>query len=109
LFKELKFSSEAYAKKAILDCIYWLSDKYSIKLDVEESNFVITCSNSDENFEVVFLRQLNDFNLRYTIANKTSEIKNLVIAKAFYPDLIEIESIGDFDDPVLKEQKGETK
>ena len=43
---------------------------------------------------------LNDFSLRDIIHEETKEIKNLVTAKAFYPDLIKFKPIGDFEDPV---------
>ena len=107
---ELELSSKFYAKKAVEDTVYWFSGKYSLTVDINnEENFVIKCSNPDDVFEASFTRSLNDFNLRATISKKTTDIKNLIVAKAFYPEHIAVDPIGDFKDPVLMDRQNETE
>jgi His-Xaa-Ser system protein HxsD len=107
---ELEFSSSFYSKKAVEDTVYWLSGRYSLTVDInDDEKFVVKCSNPDESFEASFTKSLNDFNLRATISHETSDIKNLIIAKAFYPEHISVDPIGDFNDPVLMDQQNETE
>ncbi len=80
--------------------MYWLSSQYIIIIDSNKEYYIILCENSDENFKTKFLRSLNDYSLRDLISEKTKDIKNLVITKAFYPDLLEFKPIGNFDDPI---------
>ena len=107
---ELKISSTFYSKKALEDTVYWLSESYNLLVDFSsEGMYVVKCTNADDNFEAGFLKQLNDFNLRATIAEKSSDIKNLVIAKAFYPEMITVDPVGEFQDPVQMEKSDEAK
>ena len=56
------------------------------------------------------MKTLNDYSLRDLIQNETKEIKNLVTAKAFYPDLVNFKPIGEFDDPLnIELRDNETK
>ena len=90
----------SYSLKSVKDTIYWLSSEYTILLDSNDTHFIINCENYSEEFKKKFLIHLNDFSLRDIIHEETKEIKNLVTAKAFYPDLIKFKPIGEFEDPV---------
>lgn len=107
---ELEISAGFYAKKAVEDTVYWLSERYTIAVRIgDDGYYVIKCSNSDSEFESIFMKHLNDFNLRASIVESSSKIKDLVIAKAFYPEIINIDPIGDFDDPVLMDDSHEAE
>lgn len=96
----LKFKKDIYPIQAIRNAIYWLSSKYEIILDESEDSFIVDCSNEDENFKQEFTKSLNDFVLRHQIEEESKEIRTLVTAKAFYPDLVNFNDIGEFDDPI---------
>lgn len=96
-----------YSRKCIKDTIYWLSSDYQIILNKREDNFTVECLNSDNEFKSLFLQKLNDFSLRETITSQTQEIKSLVVAKAFYPEMVNFKNIGEFEDPVSIERRNE--
>lgn len=108
---EIPISKEFYSDKALKDCIYWYSDKISVSVLDSGENYLLKISGETvvDGFENEFLQKLNDFNLRATISEKTSEIKNLIIAKAFYPDLVELEPVGEFRDPIEMDKEDEAK
>ena len=97
---ELKFKKNLYPIQPIRNAIYWLSSKYELILDDSEDSFIVVCSNSDTNFKQEFTKSLNDFVMRHQIEVESKEIKTLVTAKAFYPDLVNFHDVGKFDDPV---------
>ena len=76
---------------------------------VVEGEFLVDCRTDDKELESQFLQKLNDYNLRESIAQRTSGIKDLVIAKAFYPDSLNIDPVGSFEDPVMMEKNNESK
>lgn len=101
----IKLPKKTYSLKSIRDTIYWLSKDYAIILDEEDHAHLIICENESESFRKTFLTKLNDFELRNEINEQTKEIKALVTAKAFYPDLVNFKDIGEFEDPVLIEKR----
>ena len=101
----IKVSKNTYSLKSIKNTIYWLSVNYELLLDLEDSSYLIKCYNPDKTFENKFYQKLNDFSMRDIIDEETTEIKKLIVAKAFYPDLIKFKKIGEFDDPVDIEKK----
>lgn len=104
-----ELSKEIYSLKSLKDTIYWFSKSYDIVLSQNEMNYVINCYNTDGEFFSKFLRAANDFSLRDIIDSQTKDIKSLVIAKAFYPEMIDFQTIGDFDDPVNMDNKYATE
>jgi His-Xaa-Ser system protein HxsD len=106
---ELTLSDKFYSEKAIKDTIYWFSNNNHIVVDVSNNEWIIKCDNADEDFERSFMKSLNDFNLRDEISSRTSSLKELIIAKAFYPDFIKIDSVGEFNDPVLMDREDEAE
>ena len=98
-----------YSQKAIKDSIYWFSEELAITVKAESTEFIIDCITDDAGFKERFIQKLNDYNLRETIAQRTSGLKDLIIAKAFYPESLEIEPVGDFDDPVMMEKRDEAE
>ena len=107
---KLEIPKRSYSLKSIRDTIYWFSNDYTIILDQNDHNVIISRDKVDENFSRNFMKTLNDYSLRDLIQNETKEIKNLVTAKAFYPDLVNFKPIGEFDDPLnIELRDNETK
>lgn len=108
---EILISKEFYHAKALKDCIYWYSDQLDINVVDKGSNHLVVVSGGElnEGFKKEFLQKLNDFNLREAISQRTSEIKNLMIAKAFYPDLVELGPVGEFRDPIEMDKEDEAE
>jgi His-Xaa-Ser system protein HxsD len=96
----LKLQKSIYNIETIRNTIYWFSDKYSILLTEDDLHFEINCANFNSEIENEFLKSLNDFSLRDQINRETKDIKDLVMSKAFYPELIKFKDIGEFDDPI---------
>jgi len=108
---EILISKEFYSEKALKDCIYWYSDQLVINIVDKGKNHLVVVSSEDLNdgFKKEFLQKLNDFNLRESISQRTSEIKNLIIAKAFYPDVVELGPVGEFRDPIEMDKEDEAE
>jgi His-Xaa-Ser system protein HxsD len=108
---EILISKEYYSEKALKDCVYWYSNQLVINIVDEGNNHlvVVSCDELKEGFKQEFLQKLNDFNLREAISLRTSEIKNLIIAKAFYPDLVELGPVGEFRDPIEMDKEDEAE
>jgi His-Xaa-Ser system protein HxsD len=97
---EIELNKNIYPIEAIRNTIYWLSEDLSIILSENKDFFIVTSDDFDELNKKKFLKSLNDFSLREQINLETKDIKNLVISKAFYPNLINFKDIGEFDDPI---------
>ena len=69
---------------------------------------LINCDDNSRGFKKRFLMLVNDYSLRDLIHQETKEVKDLVTAKAFYPDLVKFKPIGEFDDPVDIDKKNAT-
>ena len=78
-----------------------MSEKYVISVKETEDSFCIESDDLNDSFIKEFTAKLNDFNLRSELENKSQELKSLIIAKAFYPEMISIEPTGKFEDPVM--------
>jgi His-Xaa-Ser system protein HxsD len=108
---EILISKEFYNEKALKDCVYWYSNELVINIVDKENNHlvVVSCEELNDGFKKEFLQKLNDFNLREAISQRTAEIKNLMIAKAFYPDLVELGPVGEFRDPIEMDKEDEAE
>ena len=96
----INLQKSLYSIEAIRNTVYWFSEKFEIILS-EKGDFIqVSCVEFSENNQKEFIQSLNDFSLREQINVETKDIKNLVVTKAFYPDLIKFKDIGEFDDPI---------
>lgn len=85
--------SEVISKEALLKCLYWYLTDYQVELsDLQNNGFVVTLKPKNDNLlsSSEFLTIKNkvnqdiiDFSLRQIVANETSNIRDLLIAKAF--------------------------
>jgi His-Xaa-Ser system protein HxsD len=96
----IELDKKTYPIEAIRNTIYWFSDMFSILLSEKEDFFIVSSVDFDEQSKIKFIKSLNDFSLREQINIETKDIKNLVISKAFYPELINFKDIGEFEDPI---------
>jgi len=96
----IELDKKTYPIEAVRNTIYWFSEELSILLSEREEIFIISSDDFDEHSKRRFIKSLNDFALREQINLETKDIKNLVISKAFYPDLINFKDIGEFEDPI---------
>jgi His-Xaa-Ser system protein HxsD len=97
---DIALDKKTYPIEAIRNTIYWFSEEFSILLSEKEDFFVVSSIDFDELSKKKFIKSLNDFALREQINLESKDIKNLVISKAFYPDLINFKDIGEFEDPL---------
>lgn len=96
----IELDKKTYPLEAIRNTIYWFSQDLSILLSENEEFFVVSFEDFDDCNKRKFIISLNDFALREQINIETKDIKNLVISKAFYPDLINFRDVGEFEDPI---------
>lgn len=101
----IELPKKTYSVKSIRDTIYWMSKDYAMILDENTSHYLINCGEFTADFKKDFLMKVNDFQLRNEIEVQTKEIKSLIAAKAFYPEIVKFKDVGDFDDPVLIERR----
>jgi|TARA_B110000114_G_C14712266_1_gene245811 His-Xaa-Ser system protein HxsD len=96
----IRLQKSIYNLEAIRNAIYWVSNKFEILLSEDENDFIITSDDINVTDRKEFIKSLNDFSLREQINIETKDIKNLVVSKAFYPDLVKFKDIGEFEDPI---------
>jgi len=89
-----------YKLEAIRNTIYWFSKNFEILLSEDGDFFEVTSDEFNDSDRKEFIKSLNDFSLREQINIETKDVKNLVVSKAFYPELIKFKDIGEFDDPI---------
>jgi len=97
---EIKLRKSLYPIQAIKNTIYWFSQELMIILDEEDHYYSVNSADFTISLKRKFLKSLNDFVLREQINIESRDIKNLIISKAFYPDLVQFKNIGEFDDPI---------
>lgn len=86
----LQIDRRIYPDSCISKTVYWFSDQYIIKrqLDGDKEHIIIENISDDNDFKKAFFEKLNDFKLRGIIESETKDIRTILYAKAF----------GDFDD-----------
>ena len=97
---EIKLRKTLYPIEAIRNTIYWFSKDLMILLDDKDDFYYINSDDFTTSIKRKFLKSLNDHVLREQINSESKDIKNLIISKAFYPDLVQFKNIGEFDDPI---------
>ncbi|MES2418552.1 MAG: His-Xaa-Ser system protein HxsD [Bacteroidota bacterium] len=98
-----------YSKDVILKCLYWYGNNFHIDLrKYNEDFYCVTLTAKKEetgqvDFETYlqkFERDIIDFSLREIITKETSNIRDLLIAKAFSNCEFDEEPTGTVSDPV---------
>tara|TARA_B100000780_G_C20962113_1_gene384051 strand:+ start:285 stop:605 length:321 start_codon:yes stop_codon:yes gene_type:complete len=96
----IRLQKSIYNLEPIRNTIYWFSKSFEIILSEDGEFFEVSSSEFTGTAKKEFIKSLNDFSLRHQINVETKDVKNLVVSKAFYPDLIKFKDIGEFDDPI---------
>lgn len=101
---------DLYSKDSIFKCIYWYSDKFTINVTSEKSNFFkvsfkINGNQLLENQQQIELlekiqRDFIDYNLRDIVSKETKNVRDLLIAKAFSHGEYDEIPPGEISDPV---------
>lgn len=84
----------------IRKAIYWLDREFDFDFSFSDVSVIFTI---DADVEKDFIKRLlflyNDFVLREQVRIKTEPIKQLIMAKMFFPDQVELPQ-NDLDDPI---------
>ena len=106
---ELRISSKLFSKETVLKTLYCFGDKFLIDISTIEDDFLVTLkpmSNLNlthddlEHYLQKVQRDLIDFDLRETINNQTTNIRELLVAKAFSNGEYDEVPPGEISDPV---------
>jgi His-Xaa-Ser system protein HxsD len=102
--------SNLFSKDAIFKCLYWYGDKFHTNISIADDNKyrieirpqIAGSLNEEElNFYLLKLeRDLIDFNLRDIVTKETSNVRDLLIAKAFSNGEFDEKPHGELSDPV---------
>lgn len=102
--------SKLYSKDSIFKCLYWYGDKFHTKISIAADNkyqitiwpqFEGSLTIEELNFYLLKLqRDLIDFNLRDIVTKETSNVRDLLIAKAFSNGEFDEKPSGELSDPV---------
>lgn len=102
---------EAYSRIAVLQSLYWLTDRAYVFVEkVTQSEYVVELTSKDPKVSVEelvgeFKNTLLDFELRAAINRETSSIRKIVAAKAFASgQSLDDAPPGSPNDPVLTGQ-----
>jgi His-Xaa-Ser system protein HxsD len=106
---ELEINANLFSKESVLKTLYWFGDKFLVDIGQKNNNYLVSLkplsslnlSNDDlEHYLQKVQRDLIDFSLRETINKETTNIRELLIAKAFSNGEYDEPPIGDISDPV---------
>ncbi len=104
----IELSEKHYSLSALNEAIYWLSNIYPLHISpsvIPDTIILSTNSEMSEESTKHILQVIHDYQLREKIKFETKSLKEIIIAKAFYPDVINVtEPTGDMRDPVLMDQ-----
>jgi His-Xaa-Ser system protein HxsD len=99
-----------YTKDAIFKCMYWYTDKFHISISLRDNKTYeisihspSTRKYTESELEEILLkleRDLIDFNLRDIVTKETSNIRDLIIAKAFSNGEFDETPPGEISDPI---------
>ena len=102
--------AKIYNLDMIHKCFYWYTDNYIVEIDEKKDKIVVTLSPKEETkieenqFSTISKKIKNDivdFKTRDVITKETKTIRELLIAKAFYPIEEGMEKPpGEISDPV---------
>lgn len=104
---KVSLNSSLYSKDAIFKCLYWYSNDFECKIDVEGDYYIVDFRSKNEineenlaSFRKKFSSDIIDFNLRDIVAKETETIRNLLVAKAFSHGEFDETPPGEISDPV---------
>lgn len=105
----VRLSSKIFSKDGIIKCLYWYSNDFKINIDLSEDLLFYNISldplhkvslKKIKEIEVKLNREFIDYNLRDIVKKETTQIRELIIAKAFSNGEFDEEPKGDLMDPL---------
>ncbi|MGC1630753.1 MAG: His-Xaa-Ser system protein HxsD [Gelidibacter sp.] len=95
----ISIQDSLYSSAVIHKCFYWYSSKFDIDITKKENSFIVTIMNIPADLDREALlstirKNLIDFNTREIINKETSDIRTLLVAKAFANE-------DDFEEPPM--------
>lgn len=103
----IELDSNIFSRESITKCLYWYSNGYFIDLKLVDGVYKINFEpfNEISKNEIIELKKkLNqdflDYNLREIVKHQTTNIRELIIAKAFSNGEFDEEPKGDMMDPL---------
>lgn len=103
---QVTINSNLYHSEIIHKCLYWYSNKFNINIELIGDHFEITMVSISQDLNIKDIeadlrRDLIDFKTRDIISKETSNIREMLIAKAFAnDDEFDEQPPGDISDPV---------
>ena len=106
---ELVINGKVFSKDTVLKTMYWFGDKFLVDIAIKEENFLVSLkplsslnlsSDDLEHYLQKAQRDLIDFSLREIINKETTNIRELLIAKAFSNGEYDETPLGEISDPV---------
>lgn len=90
---KLIVNKDLHSRYALLKAAYHFTDEYYVLLDQDESSYYIDISakdgNTPEDIEGVFANELIAQSTREAILEKTSSLRELILARAFASTIID--------------------
>lgn len=90
------FSKEIYSKEALIKAAYRYTDKAFIHLDIEKDRFIVNIEAKDgvdsvteKEFQNTLLAEM----VRLCVSDRTKNVRELILARAFSSTIIEDETI----------------
>lgn len=106
---KLTVNKALHSRYALLKAAYHFTDEYYVLLDQDETSYYIDISAKDgktpENIEGIFVNELVAQSTREAILEKTSSLRELILARAFASTIIDDKSSNDV--PASDESEGE--
>ena len=89
-----KISKDLYTKSVLLKTCFHFLDRYYLYLDANKDDYIIEINPKDSNEESVdikgiFFNELIAQNTRFTILKETSDIRKLILARAFSSTMVD--------------------
>ena len=93
----IKVCKELYSKNSLLKAAYHFTDNYYIYLDTDEKYYVVDIKQKDSSVEELcegdFMNELLAQVTREEVFKKTSDIRSLILGRAFASTIIEENNI----------------
>lgn len=104
---ELSIDSNTYPEEVLYKCFYWYTDKYEVEVHPHGQSCIVKIAPLEKSLAINFddiikkiKKDLIDYKLRDIVSKETSNIRELIIAKAFAYYDIETNPSTDISDPI---------
>lgn len=106
----LRFNTNLYSKEALFRASYHFTDEYYIKLDIQNNEFVVSIitkgESSEKDIEGRFENELLSQVTREIIADKTKNIREMLLGRALASTIIDDKDTVILDDAESDDDEG---